>query len=74
MDKQNTYASYCLRHDQEVTITAPADVMGALYTCPLCGKITEQRADLQHIIEPSDPLLERLKSTQKLHGAEVANA
>lgn len=57
-------AGYCLRHNQPVTITAPANVMGALYACPFCGNITEPHQNSLHVIAPSGPLLERLVKTQ----------
>lgn len=66
MPEQTYFAGYCLRNDQEVAITVPKDVMGALFRCLLCGQITEKYSELQHLIEPSKPLLERLRSTQKV--------
>jgi hypothetical protein len=58
---------WCLVKDEEVELSYLRDVMGSLYYCPYCGGITERYDELQHVIDPSGPLLERLRNTTK-HG------
>jgi hypothetical protein len=61
---QDEFIGFCLRNKKRVIITAPHGVIGALYSCPLCDKITEQGDELEHVIKPSKPLLAYLESKQ----------
>jgi hypothetical protein len=56
---------WCLVKDEEVEFSYLRDVVGSLFYCPYCGGITEQSHELQHVIDPSGPLLERLKSSKE---------
>lgn len=58
---------YCLRHEQLVQASYPRDVMGALFNCPLCGKITEKVENSWHVFDPSKPLIARLQGTAPIN-------
>ncbi len=54
-----TYA-LCLVANTTVWLKSPHDVIGSLFTCPVCGVIDTADKTEQHVFSPHKTLLERL--------------